>query len=156
MAAKVVKGTAGVKTLVGEHLGYSDWMEIAQDRVNQFADATLDHQWIHVDVDRAKKESPFGGPIAHGFLTLSLTTPMLMESMIAPDRMVMVVNYGTDKVRFVEPVKVGSRIRGRTRLVDVVEKGPGRYLVKNEITVEIEGADKPALVAEALTLFVTA
>jgi acyl dehydratase len=79
-----------------------------------------------------------------------------MESMIAPDRMVMVVNYGTDKVRFVEPVKVGSRIRGRTRLVDVVEKGPGRYLVKNEITVEIEGADKPALVAEALTLFVTA
>jgi acyl dehydratase len=140
---------------VGEETGVSEWIEIDQERISAFADATMDHQFIHVDPDAAA-QTPFGSTIAHGFLTLSLTTPMLMESMIAPDRMVMVVNYGTDKVRFVEPVKVGSRIRGRTRLVDVVEKGPGRYLVKNEITVEIEGADKPALVAEALTLFVTA
>ena len=143
------------KQHVGEEDGVSDWMVVDQDRINKFADATDDHQFIHVDPEAAA-QTPFGSTIAHGFLTLSLTIPMLMESMIAPDRMVMVINYGTDKVRFVEPVKVNSRIRGRTRLADVTEKGPGRYLVKNEITVEIEGADKPALIVEALTLFVTA
>ncbi|MEA3510635.1 MAG: MaoC family dehydratase [Actinomycetota bacterium] len=140
---------------VGEETGVSDWLEIDQSRINLFADATMDHQFIHVD-PAAAAQTPFGSTIAHGFLTLSLTTPMMMETMVAPDRMLMAVNYGTDKLRFIEPVKVGSRIRARTRLVDVAEKGPGRWLLKNEVTVEIEGVDRPALIVEALTLFVTA
>ena len=140
---------------VGEETGISDWLEIDQERINAFADATMDHQFIHVDPEAAS-QTPFGSTIAHGFLTLSLTIPMMMETMIAPDRMVMVINYGTDKLRFIEPVRVDSRIRARTRLVDVTEKGPGRWLVKNEITVEIEDVDRPALIVEALTLFVTA
>ncbi|MEN8114403.1 MAG: MaoC family dehydratase [Actinomycetota bacterium] len=146
---------AKLRDRVGSETGVSEWLEIDQERINAFADATMDHQFIHIDPEAAA-QTPFGSTIAHGFLTLSLTTPMLMESMVAPDRMVMVVNYGTDKVRFIEPVKVNSRIRGRTRLAEVTEKGPGRYLVKNEITVEIEGVDKPALIVEALTLFITA
>lgn len=140
---------------VGEETGVSDWLEIDQDRINTFADATMDHQFIHVDPGAAA-QTPFGSTIAHGFLTLSLTTPMMMEAMVAPDRMVMAINYGTDKLRFIEPVKVGSRIRARTRLLDVAAKGPGRWLLKNEVTVEIEGVERPALVVEALTLFVTA
>jgi acyl dehydratase len=140
---------------VGEETGVSNWVEIDQDRINAFADATMDHQFIHVDPEAAA-QTPFGSTIAHGFLTLSLTTPMMMETMVAPDRMVMAVNYGTDRLRFIEPVKVGTRIRARTRLVDVTERGDGRWLLKNEITVEIEGADRPALIVEALTLIVTA
>ena len=140
---------------VGEETGVSDWLGINQERINAFADATMDHQFIHVDPEAAA-QTPFGSTIAHGFLTLSLTIPMMMETMVAPDRMVMVINYGTDKLRFIEPVKVDSRIRARTRLVDVTEKGPGRWLVKNEITVEIEDVDRPALIVEALTLFITA
>lgn len=140
---------------VGRETGVSNWLTIDQERIDAFADATMDHQFIHVDPEAAA-QTPFGSTIAHGFLTLSLTTPMLMETMVAPDRMVMVVNYGADKVRFIEPVKVDSRIRGRTRLVDVTAKGAGRWLVKNEITVEIEGVERPALVAEALTFFITA
>jgi len=140
---------------VGEETGVSDWVQIDQDRINAFADATMDHQFIHVDPEAAA-QTPFGSTIAHGFLTLSLTTPMMMETMVAPDRMVMAVNYGTDRLRFIEPVKVGTRIRARTRLVDVTERGDGRWLLKNEVTVEIEGADRPALIVEALTLFVTA
>ena len=140
---------------IGEETGVSDWFEIDQDRINTFADATMDHQFIHVDPEAAA-QTPFGSTIAHGFLTLSLTTPMMMETMVAPDRMVMAVNYGTDKLRFIEPVKVGSRIRARTRLVGVVAKGTGRWLLKNEVTVEIDGIDRPALIVEALTLFVTA
>ena len=140
---------------VGEETGVSNWVEINQERINAFADATMDHQFIHV-APEAAAQTPFGSTIAHGFLTLSLTVPMMMETMVAPDRMVMVINYGTDKLRFIEPVKVDSRIRARTRLVDVTEKGPGRWLVKNEITVEIEDIDRPALIVEALTLFVTA
>jgi acyl dehydratase len=140
---------------IGDETGVSDWVEIDQARIDAFADATMDHQFIHVDPEAAA-QTPFGSTIAHGFLTLSLTTPMMMEAMVAPDRMVMVVNYGTDKVRFIEPVKVGKRIRGRTRLVDVTPKGPGRWLLKNEVTVEIEGTERPALIVEALTLFITA
>ena len=140
---------------VGEETGVSDWLEIDQERIDAFADATMDHQFIHVDPEAAA-QTPFGSTIAHGFLSLSLTIPMMMETMIAPDRMVMAINYGTDKLRFIEPVKVDSRIRARTRLVDVTEKGPGRWLVKNEITVEIEDVDRPALIVEALMLFITA
>jgi acyl dehydratase len=140
---------------IGEETGVSDWLLIDQERIDAFADATMDHQFIHVDPEAAA-QTPFGSTIAHGFLTLSLTTPMLMEAMVAPDRMVMVINYGADKVRFIEPVTVGSRIRGRTRLVEVTEKATGRWLVKNEITVEIEGVERPALIVEALTFFITA
>lgn len=140
---------------IGEETGTSDWLVIDQERIDAFADATMDHQFIHVDPEAAA-QTPFGSTIAHGFLTLSLTIPMMMETTVAPDGIVMAINYGTDKVRFIEPVKVDSRIRARTRLVDVTEKGPGRWLLKNEITVEIEGVDRPALVVEALTLFFTA
>jgi acyl dehydratase len=140
---------------IGEETGVSGWVQIDQDRINAFADATMDHQFIHVDPEAAA-QTPFGSTIAHGFLTLSLTTPMMMETMVAPDRMMMAVNYGTDRLRFIEPVKVGTRIRARTRLVDVTDRGDGRWLLKNEVTVEIEGADRPALIVEALTLFVTA
>ena len=140
---------------IGEETGVSDWITIDQERINQFAETTMDHQFIHVDPEAAA-QTPFGSTIAHGFLTLSLTIPMLMETMVAPDRLVMAVNYGTDKVRFIEPVKVGSRVRGRTRLTEVTEKDPGRWLVKNLVMVEIDGVDRPALIVEALTLFVTA
>ena len=145
----------GLAERIGEETGVSDWLAIDQERVNAFADATMDHQFIHVDPEAAAR-TPFGSTIAHGFLTLSLTTPMLMETMVAPDQMVMAVNYGTDKVRFIEPVKVGSRIRGRTRLAEVTDKGAGRWLVKNEVTVDIDGVDRPALIVEALTMFFTA
>ena len=145
----------GLAERIGEETGVSDWLAIDQERVNAFADATMDHQFIHVDPEAAAR-TPVGSTIAHGFLTLSLTTPMLMETMVAPDQMVMAVNYGTDKVRFIEPVKVGSRIRGRTRLAEVTDKGAGRWLVKNEVTVDIDGVDRPALIVEALTMFFTA
>ena len=145
----------GLAERIGEETGVSDWLTIDQERVNAFADATMDHQFIHVDPEAAA-QTPFGSTIAHGFLTLSLTTPMLMETMVAPDQMVMAVNYGTDKVRFIEPVKVGSRIRGRTRLAEVTDKGAGRWLVKTEVTVDIDGVDRPALIVEALTMFFTA
>ena len=139
---------------VGEELGVTEWLTIDQDRIDAFADATLDHQFIHVDPKLAK-QTPWGTTIAHGFLTLSLLSYFQFETMLAPDNMLMAINYGTDKVRFLEPVPVGSRIRARSRLVDVTERGPGRWLLKMETTVEIEGVDKPALVAEPLTLFLT-
>ena len=139
---------------VGEELGVTEWLTIDQDRIDAFADVTLDHQFIHVDPKLAK-QTPWGTTIAHGFLTLSLLSYFQFETMLAPDNMLMAINYGTDKVRFLEPVPVGSRIRARSRLVDVTERGPGRWLLKMETTVEIEGVDKPALVAEPLTLFLT-
>jgi acyl dehydratase len=140
---------------VGTETGVSGWLEVDQERINAFADATMDHQFIHV-APEAASQTPFGSTIAHGFLTLSLTIPMMMETMVVPDGMVMAINYGTDKLRFIEPVKVDSRIRARTRLVDVTERGPGRWLLNNEVTVEIEGVERPALLVEALTLFFTA
>ena len=146
---------AELQGLVGEELGVSDWLEIDQDRISSFADATIDHQFIHVDPEAAKA-TPWGTTIAHGFLTLSLLTPLTAGSLPVPENTVMAINYGTDKVRFLQPVKVDSRIRARTRLVGVDEKGPGRWLLKTEVTVEIEGDDRPALVAELLTMFFTA
>ena len=110
MAARIINGTAELKSLIGEHLGYSEWMEITQERVNQFADATGDHQWIHIDAERAKKESPFGGPIAHGYLTLSLG-PVLMPQVVITTGYKMGVNYGCNKVRFMSPVPVGAKLR---------------------------------------------
>ncbi len=137
---------------VGEEVGVSDWLLVEQDRIDAFAGVTLDDQFIHTDPEAAA-QTPLGSTVAHGLLTLSLASAM--TSFVAPEGFLMAFNYGLDRVRFLEPVKVDSKIRGRTVLVDVREKGPGRWLVTNEVTIEIEGSEKPAMVAEALTLFVT-
>jgi acyl dehydratase len=133
----------------GEHLGYSDWHEITQDQVNLFADATGDHQWIHVELERAKA-GPFGGPIAHGYLTLSLL-PMLGQGIYRVDGLKMGVNYGLNKVRFPNPVLVGSRVRGGAELLEVTEIALGTQGVV-KFTIEIENQTKPACVAEAVAL----
>lgn len=131
----------------------SEWVLIDQDRINSFADATLDHQFIHVDGERAA-QTPFGGTIAHGYLTLSLISHMLSECALLPDDVVMAINYGSDKVRFLQPVPVNSEVRGRATLKAVNEKAPGQLLLKNEVVIEIKGEEKPALVAEILSMFI--
>ncbi len=131
---------------VGETIGTSRWFEIGQERINAFADATEDHQFIHVDPEAARA-TPFGGTIAHGFLTLSLLAPMMGELEAKP-AVQMSVNYGFNKVRFLSPVKSGKRIRGHLKLLELVEKRPGQWQQTVEVTVEIEGEDKPALMAE--------
>jgi acyl dehydratase len=140
---------AELPSLKGQELGTSDWYEVTQDAVNLFADATGDHQWIHVDVERAKKESPFGGPIAHGFMTLSLVVPLATQTYTITDAK-MGVNYGLNKVRFPAPVPVGSKVRARVTLKDVEEVAGG---LQNTlaITVEREGGDKPVCIAEWVT-----
>ena len=140
---------------VGKELGYSDWFKIDQNRINQFADATLDHQFIHVDPERAEKETPFGSTIVHGYLTLSLLVYLTSETAIKLDKMVMVLNYGLNKLRFLQPVKVNSEIRLKHKLLDVTERNPGQYLLTSEVTIEIKGEEKPALIAETLALYVT-
>ena len=142
-------------TLVGRELEPSPWIEITQERVNQFAQATNDFQFIHIDPEKAA-QTPFGGPIAHGFLSLSLLSYLNGESAIFPENMVMSINYGSDKVRYLMPVRVGKRIRSHQKVLEVTEKKPGHWLVKNAVTVEIEGEDTPALVAEILAMFVVA
>ena len=137
---------AELPALKGQELGTSDWHEVTQEAVNLFADATGDHQWIHVDVERAKKESPFGGPIAHGYLTLSLLVPQIVE--ITGFRMG--VNYGTEKVRFPSPVPVGSRVRAGATL-DSADPIDGGIAMVVTVTVEIEGGSKPAMVATSLS-----
>ncbi len=137
-----------LKAKVGDHLGYSDWLEITQERVDQFADATGDHQWIHVDVERAKKESPFGGPIAHGYLTLSLL-PLTLGKIVRVEGFKMGVNYGLNKLRFPSPVRVGANLRAGATLKDL-EEIPGGVQLTYEVTFEVEGKDKPAAVAEVL------
>ena len=138
---------------VGERLGVSDWFLIDQERVNRFADVTLDHQFIHVDAERAKA-TPFGGTIAHGFLTLSLLVPLCLDFVPVLANRKLVVNYGFDKVRFVAPVRVGTRIRASSTLAEVTERKPGQVIMRIDVTVEIEREDKPALVAEWLSLHV--
>jgi acyl dehydratase len=140
-------------TLVGQEHGPSSWFDITQDRVNLFADATNDHQFIHVDEAQAA-QTPFGGTIAHGFLTLSLIPFLTAEIAPAFEGLVMGINYGTDKVRFLQPVRVGSRVRARQKYLEVTEKNPGQWLIKSRVTVEIEGQAKPALVAETLAILV--
>lgn len=136
---------------VGKELGRSDWLTIDQERINKFADCTGDHQFIHVDPEKAKL-TPFGGTIAHGFLTLSLI-PVLMESiLVLPQGLKMVVNYGLDSVRFIQPVAVNSRVRLAVTLTEVTEKKPGQWLLKATATMQIEGQDKPAYIAEPLSL----
>jgi acyl dehydratase len=141
-----VNGIAGLKELVGQHLGYSDHMEITQERVNLFADATGDHQWIHVDVERANAESPFGGPIAHGYLTLALG-PVLVPQVVRVEGVRMAVNYGCEKVRFPSPVPVGANLRVGVELVDVADIEGGAQVVMR-FTFECEGASKPSCVSE--------
>ncbi len=144
-----VHGINGLQELVGQHLGYSEYVEITQERVNQFADATGDHQWIHVDPERAAKESPFGGPIAHGYLTLSLG-PMLMPQILRVEGVAMGVNYGTGKVRFPSPVPVGAKLRLGAALDAVEDLGGGWAQVQMTFTFEVEGAPKPSCVAEII------
>ncbi len=138
-------------SMVGKEVGVSDWLLIDQDMVNKFADATGDHQFIHVDEEKAKM-TPFGGTIAHGFLSLSLL-PVLSAKADLPrlDGVKMGVNYGGNKTRFLSPVRVGSRVRGRFKMLELEEKRPGQWQQTLEYTLEIEGADKPALIAEWIT-----
>ncbi|HQQ88089.1 MAG TPA: MaoC family dehydratase [Smithellaceae bacterium] len=141
-----------LKTMIGQDNGTSDWILIDQKRVNLFADATDDHQWIHVDVEQAKK-GPFGGTIAHGFLVLSLTPLFSSSGKYLPEGMKMVLNYGLNKVRFINPVPVGSRVRSKMIISGVEEKDGGRLLVTTTHTIEIEGQEKPACIAETLAMF---
>ncbi len=138
----------------GTDLGVSDWFEIDQQRINQFADVTLDHQFIHVDPIAAAK-TPFGGTVAHGFLSLSLLPFLMKDLTIKPENTVMGVNYGFDSLRFLTPVAVGSSVRAAVELGDVTQKRPGQYLLNYHVTLEIKGAEKPALVAKWLTMIFT-
>lgn len=148
MSPRIIHGTAGLQAVIGEHLGYSDWMEITQERVNQFAEATGDHQWIHIDVERARAESPFGGPIAHGYLTLSLG-PVLMPQVLTTTGFKMGVNYGCNKVRFMSPVPVGATVRLGVTLL-AVDEIPGGAQSTYSFSFECEGATKPSCVAEVI------
>lgn len=145
MEAVALKDLSG---LVGQEVGVSDWLEVTQDRVNQFADATGDHQWIHVDVARATKE--IGGPIAHGYLTLSLI-PHLSAGLMPVSGVTRGINYGSDKVRFTNMVRVGKRVRLRQKLIGVEPKAGGMQ-IRNLCTIEIEGEERPACVAETITV----
>lgn len=142
-----IEGIGGLKARVGEHLGYSDWHQITQEQVNTFADATGDHQWIHVDVERAKA-GPFGGPSAHGYLTLSLAATLAPEIVVVTG-ISMAINYGLDKVRFPSPVPVGSTLRAGAELQSVDEIAGGAQ-VSLKMTFEVQGATKPVCVAEVL------
>lgn len=138
-----------LKGLIGTEIGVSDWIKVDQDRINQFADVTEDHQFIHIN-EKAAKMTPFGGTIAHGFLTLSLLSKFSEGAGLTIEGVKMGVNYGFEKVRFLAPVPSGSNVRGKFSLKDAVEKKPGQFLLTYEVTVEIEGGDKPALIADWL------
>ena len=139
---------------IGQEIGVTEWFLIDQERVNQFADCTEDHQWIHVDVEKAQN-SFLGGTIAHGYLTLSLLPMFSAQVGFMPEGIAQAFNYGADKIRFLTPVKVGSRVRNRAVLLAAEDKGDGRILLKTQNTVEIEGEEKPAMVAETLAMLFT-
>jgi len=143
-----------IRSRAGDEIGVSGWIAIGQERISDFAEATEDRQFIHVDADAAAR-TPFGGTIAHGFLTLSLLSRMAAEAMLIPPDAKMVVNYGLDRVRFLAPVRSGKRVRGRFTLESVEEKAPGQILLRHGVTVEIEDEDKPALSAVWLALVIT-
>jgi len=143
----------GFKNSAGTELGPSDWLKIDQERINLFADATNDHQFIHVDEEKAAA-TPFGSTIAHGFLSLSLISHLVGQIMLKPEGTVMGINYGSDKVRFLQPVKVNARVRARARIEKVSARPGGQYLTKSTVTVEIENEERPALVAEILSLYI--
>lgn len=140
-----------LKDYIGKDLGHSEWITIDQERINQFAECTGDHQFIHVDPEKAKL-TPFGGTIAHGFLSLSLLPKLTENLMVMPKGLKMGVNYGLDSLRFIQPVKVNSRVRMGLTLLEVTEKKPGQWLLKARATLEIEGEEKPAYIAETLSL----
>lgn len=148
---RVFNGADELVAAVGTHLGYSDWFDVTQEKVNLFADATGDHQWIHVDPERAK-DGPFGGTIAHGYLTLSLV-PVLRNSAWSPGEVKMGINYGANKVRFPAPVPVGSRVRAGFELVEV-KAGAAGHQVLEKVTIEADGGDKPVCIAETVTVLV--
>lgn len=138
---------------VGTQFAPSEWVTIDQDRINSFADCTEDHQFIHIDEEKAA-QTPFGGTIAHGFLTLSMLSKLAEGEGVIPENVVMGINYGFDKVRFLTPVRAGKRVRAHRKLVSVQEKDGGRFLMKTEVSVEIEGEESPALIAEWLAMVV--
>ena len=140
-----------LQSLIGQEVGVSRWFEIDQARIDAFAQVTEDHQFIHMNPELAK-QTPFGGTIAHGFLTLSLASAMSYDAVQPLDGVVMGVNYGFDKLRFLAPVPAGSRVRGRFKLLGAEDKGGGRWLIRHELTVQIDGAEKPALIAEWLSM----
>jgi acyl dehydratase len=145
---------ANARELVGRDLGVSSWVTLDQAMIDVFAECTGDCQWIHVDVERAKRQSPFGGTIAHGYLTLSLVASATFELLVEPARVKQAFNYGLDRVRFVAPARAGARVRVGIKVLSVDGKGGGRFLVTTDNTVEIEGESKPALTAVALAMLV--
>jgi acyl dehydratase len=145
---------ATIQECIGHELGISDWLTISQERIDQFAACTGDDQWIHVDVERARRESPYGSTIAHGYLILALLPQFLYAIGLVPAGVAQAINYGIGQVHFLAPVKPGARIRDRAMLLAAEEKGHGRVLVTVQNTVEIEGEDKPAMIAETLALFI--
>jgi acyl dehydratase len=145
---RVIASVEELKALIGQEVTVTGWVDISQERVNMFAEATGDHQWIHLDVERSRRESPYGGTIAHGFLTLSLL-PMLMESAVSMPNCKMGVNYGLNKVRFPAPVPVGSRVRARMTLLEVEDIEGGAQIMW-KVTIERDGGDKPVCVAESI------
>ena len=149
-----VASLADIRSRIGEEVGVSSWLTVDQSRIDAFADATEDHQFIHVD-PAAAENAGFGGTIAHGFLSLSLLSRMAAEAILLPDGLKMAINYGFDRVRFLAPVKSGKRVRGRFTLDSVDEKAPGQVLLRHKVTVEIEGEEKPALTAQWLGLIFT-
>ena len=151
MAKREFAHPSEMKKHVGEEIGVSDWVEITQERINLFADATGDHQWIHVDVERAKKDMPGGKTIAHGFLTLSLI-PMLNSQISHINNVRNGINYGCNKVRFTSPVQAGSRVRPRAKLIAADPMDKGGVRLTNQVTIEIEGQERPACVAETMSI----
>lgn len=145
---------AELKSLVGEEIGVSGWKRVDQALIDRFADCTDDHQWIHVDPERAERESPFGATIAHGFLTLSLLPALAYEIGSIPADIAAGVNYGLDRVRFLTPVRAGAHVRLRVKLLSIEDKGEGRLMLRSVNTLEIEGEERPALVAETLSLLI--
>ena len=141
-----------LREFVGRELGVSGWLTIGQDRIDAFANCTDDRQWIHVDVERAKRESPFGGTIAHGYLTLAMLAPMQIEIGVIPPDAKQAINMGLDKLRFLSPVKAGARIRMHATLLEVEDRGKGRLVLRTQNTVDIDGEEKPALTMESLAL----
>ncbi|HWO00495.1 MAG TPA: MaoC family dehydratase [Blastocatellia bacterium] len=152
MPTRIIEGIEGLKALVGQEISASDWFEVSQSRINAFADATQDHQWIHIDVERAKSDSPFKTTIAHGFLTLSLLPYLAAQAFKVQGDFKMGINYGLNRLRFVSPVPAGSRIRARFTL-HAVEDVQGGVQLTWSVTVEIDGGQKPALVAEWLVRY---
>lgn len=145
---------ANINDFVGQSLGASDWVVVDQSRIDQFAECTGDRQWIHIDTERARRESPFGGTVAHGYLSLSLVAALAMKLGLAPTDATAVINYGLDKVRFITPVKAGKRVRLQLALAGIEPKENGQFLIKSKATLEIEDSQAPALVAESLALII--